>query len=443
MDILYNDVENGIEITSLDCDDEIVVVPNKVDGKDVIGLDFFALNTENAKEIILPDTLTYIYSNNFCSSPNLEKVDMKNTKIETLEEEIFSNCESLKEVILPSGLKNAKRSFLNCKNLVSVKIPDGVTDIDEMFVDSHIETLHVGKNVQKLALNADFSYDKLNIDKDNKYFSEKNNCIFADNGHILLIAPKKIKTLVLPEETEYISDGVFKDAEIETLDLSNVSQSGKKAFQNAKIDNLIANKLIKVANKSFEGLHTKNIELGSIVYLSEYMFSNAVIENIKLNEGLTTICEGAFYQTDIKSFVCPKKLTVIDAYAFSNSKLEKITFNDVLEEIGPGAFENALQNTRIFLPNSLRVLGKNAFTYSKDSLYKLNKNLEYNDGINIGNNEECERIIVPVPEDLQVSYYEGTNLEKVKITTITTLSELINAGLSFKEMSQILKDIER
>ena len=35
MDIIYNEIEDGIEITSLDCDDEIVVVPNKVDGKDV------------------------------------------------------------------------------------------------------------------------------------------------------------------------------------------------------------------------------------------------------------------------------------------------------------------------------------------------------------------------------------------------------------------------
>ena len=443
MDIIYNEIEDGIEITSLDCDDEIVVIPNQVDGKDVVSIDFFALNIENAREVILPDTLKNIYSNNFSSLSNLEKIDMKNTKIECLEDEIFSNCSSLKEVILPDNLKLIKRSFLNCKNLLSVKIPDNVTEMEEPFIDSHIENFNIGKNVTKINFGSSFSYDKLEIDKGNHNFLEKNNCIFDKLGRILLVAPKKIKTLTLPEEIEYIAAGVFCGAEIETLDLKNATQVGDKAFEDAKIDNLIANKLIKVANNSFKGLHTKNIELGSIIYLSEYMFSNASIGNIKLNENLTTICEGAFFNADIKSFVCPKKLTVIDTGAFENSKLEKIEFNNGLEEIGPDAFKNALMNSRVFLPTSLRVLGKNAFTYSPNSLYKLNKNLEYNDGIDVRNNESCEKIIVPVSEDLKDAYYEGTNLEKVNVTTTTTLSDLITEGLSFKEMNQIFKEIER
>ena len=69
--------------------------------------------------------------------------------------------------------------------------------------------------------------------------------------------------------------------------------------------------------------------------------------------------------------------------------------------------------------------------------------MEYNDGIDVRNNESCEKIIVPVSEDLKDAYYEGTNLEKVNVTTTTTLSDLITEGLSFKEMNQIFKEIER
>ena len=441
MDIMYNSIKGGIEITSFCSDDEEVIIPEEVDGKKVLSIDFFALNCDNAEKITLPSTLTKICSTNFENCPNLISVDMSKTNIETLEEEIFSNCFNLETVLFPENLKNIEKSFKNCPNLKKVTIPSNVETLLEPFIDCNVVDFTIGKNVSVFKPGANFVVDKITVDKDNKTLISKDNLLFIDNKEKLVYAPKKIGKIKLPKETKIIEDKVFSGAQIEELDINQVTNIGVSTFENAEVGILIANSLSKVSNKSFKGLHTNHIEIKNLKYIDEASFEGAAIGDIVLSDDITTICYGAFMNADIKKFVCPKSLTLIDSYAFADSTLEEIVFNDKLTEIGENAFKSCLKKTEIFLPKSLKILNTNAFTYSPDSIYHLNKDIEYINGICFPYAiKECKNILTNLTEEEKEAFYADTNLADKELGTLQSLEELLKDDtISFKEANKLAK----
>ena len=117
--------------------------------------------------------------------------------------------------------------------------------------------------------------------------------------------------------------------------------------------------------------------------------------------------------------------------------------NEKLTEIGQCAFDGCLKSTEILLPKSLKILHQHAFTYSPDTIYHLNKNLEYLNGINVGNEKVCLNILVSLNENEKDAVFAGTNLEKVELGTLKSLEQLIADGMSFKranELAKILKE---
>jgi len=347
----------------------------------------------------------------------------------------FNNCKNLKKVSLPETLTSVKNIFRNCQNLENVIFPD-IKDIEAPFENCRIKNITIGKNCKNLTFGS-VKCENIEISPDNKVFTSIDGFVYTKDKTKLLNAPRKFNTYKLPNETIYIDNGVFSDAQITSLDLNNVVEIGSSVFENAKVENLIANNLQKVSKKSFRGIDTNNIEIKNLKYIDEAIFANATIKNIILSDNVTTICYGAFMNAKIEKFVCPKQLTLIDSCAFENSTLKEITFNDKLSEIGNEAFVNCLLGAEIYLPNSLKSLGYHAFTYSPDALYFLNKNIEYNDGIDVQGYEVCNNILIKLTSVEKNAYFEGTNLENIEIGTIKPISELIEDGLSFKEANKI------
>ena len=115
------------------------------DGKTLV---FYATGKEE-KEFIVPQTVTKIFGSAF-TSPYLEKVVLHDGIVE-LGDNIFYQCEALKEVVLSKSLKEISWLFtFGCVQLKFIEYPEGVetlgfgvlAGLDEVVIPLTIKTIN-------------------------------------------------------------------------------------------------------------------------------------------------------------------------------------------------------------------------------------------------------------------------------------------------------------
>lgn len=133
----YENVDGGISITDYNGDDEIVVIPEKIDGLDVveIGENAFA-NNDEIKGIKIADNISVIGKNAFVNCYNLEVV-ICGENLKVIEEFAFDNCESLYIVELNDKLETLKEScFAGTDTLEKIYISNNVVNIEYPFLET-------------------------------------------------------------------------------------------------------------------------------------------------------------------------------------------------------------------------------------------------------------------------------------------------------------------
>lgn len=94
------------------------------------------------------------------------------------------------------------------------------------------------------------------------------------------------------------------------------------------------------------------------------------LQDVYLCDGITDIAEYAFaFCNNLKHFNCPSSLRTIDQYAFKSSGLETVNLNEGLKTIGDFAFTQSNELTEIEIPSTVETIGTRAF----NSLNKLEK----------------------------------------------------------------------
>ena len=94
------------------------------------------------------------------------------------------------------------------------------------------------------------------------------------------------------------------------------------------------------------------------------------LQDVYLCDGITDIAEYAFaFCNNLKHFNCPSSLRTIDQYAFKSSGLETVNLNEGLKTIGDFAFTQSNELTEIEIPSTVETIGTRAF----NSLKKLEK----------------------------------------------------------------------
>ena len=126
----------------------------------LITIDQYAFSNTNLAEITIPANVKYVKSSAFAGPSGggslLEKVVFAGNKIETIETNAFADCNSLKQVVLPEGLKTiGYNAFLRCSALEEITLPDAVTVIDKQAFSqcSALKKVILGTQLESIGTN--------------------------------------------------------------------------------------------------------------------------------------------------------------------------------------------------------------------------------------------------------------------------------------------------
>ncbi len=280
-------------------------------------------NCYNLESIIIPDSVTTIGSYAFASCSNLENITVDNNNnyyssfdgvlfnkdkttllsypkgnkatsytipnsVTTIEDEAFSNCDNLNNIIIPDSVTTiadralsycdnlrsvtifngvitiGNSAFRNCYNLESIIIPDSVTTIGSYAFASctNLDSVTLGKGVEIIGSSAFSNCDTLQnitIDNNNNYYSSIDGSLFDKDKTTLIsyLASNTATSYTIPNSVVAIGDSAFSGCEnLESITIPNsVVTIGRYAFENcSNLESVtILNSAINIGHGAFDG----------------------------------------------------------------------------------------------------------------------------------------------------------------------------------------------
>lgn len=308
-----------------------IVIPDSIEGHDVIAVESYAFENSNIKSVRFEGSIEINpYAFNNCSKLETVHIDSTNDlgsyafsncialqnvyihkKIENIGTGAFQNCPSLTEIIIPNTLKTVgDKAFAYCSSLSSLNIPNSTVSIGKSVLlncssIASLTTPFLGHNVDTVA---------------------SLNYLFASS------TPSSLKNLTVTKTMD-IHDEMFRDeASLEAVTFTQP--------------------ILTIGNRAFEGcasLRTFNIP-ETTEEIGEYAFASC---------------------SSLKSISIPNGVTHLKDYTFSGcSSLESATIPSTLTQVGQYAFYNCSSLTSLNLPSRITYIGDNAL-YNCRSLETL------------------------------------------------------------------------
>lgn len=322
----------------------------------------------------------------------------------------FSNCKTLKSVILPEKLEEIRTSlFEGCSALTTLVIPNTVTKIGKnAFKESGLTQITLPESLTTIEASAFYKTKLETITIPEKVTAIPSGCFSLCEN---------LREVILPNTLTTISQNAFEDCPIlESINIpSSLENIEKRAFYNCKnlklsntlrfpdsmkeigdeafstCTNLGINQLIfpgNMENANIGGfIHStvdhviveegvKKVALTWNKYLKSITLPKTVselvgfldakeLESFVIDEDapLTEIGDYTFYKcTKLKSFTCPKSVTKIGRIAFSEcSALETVKLPEGITSIGDRAFEYCSSLVNLNIPKGVKTIGTRAF----------------------------------------------------------------------------------
>ena len=130
-DFEYETCEGGIRITNYIGTNDIVVIPETIDGQSVVEVAAYIFaNDSIVRSILLPKSVKALGKNMFINNKNLEIVIAEG--VESLGDSSFSNCANIKLIMLGDNLRIIEEyAFAGCVSLEKLMIPETVTEMSD------------------------------------------------------------------------------------------------------------------------------------------------------------------------------------------------------------------------------------------------------------------------------------------------------------------------
>ena len=249
--------------------------------------------------------------------------------VESIGAEAFTTCDNLTKVVLSNSLTELGASaFSYCGSLTELTLPEALTAIpDSAFAYSGLTKVVIPDSVETIGSYAFYNYYLVDIMFRGDSFPEFAEDAFPDlygqriyleaDADVGMTFDDGIFTYEVITRTEAAVTGMVAELEtssgreIDRLELPSQAAYNGKIFA-----------VTQVADWAF------NPKPGCFGY------QMAVV----IPEGVTSIGEGAFYQTSIGSVELPGTLTEIGSNAFYNCNLERVVLPASVTTVGASAF---------------------------------------------------------------------------------------------------------
>lgn len=256
----YKKTEEGIEITKYVGSEkyiEVLIIPEKIEGIDVIGIGKSAFGNNNFKiKELVPDNIDDLKIKKLVFPDNI-------TYIEHFS---FSYCD-ISEVKLPKKIKRIGDQAFVGNNIVNLELPEGLKVIgSEAFLMNEIEKIVIPDSVEYIG-NGSFYQNSIKELVIGKGVKKITDCCFSRNS---------ITKLNIPGNVKRIEPGSFSLNNFESIIVENgVENISEYAFYSNK------SKVIQF------------VEIpSSVIFIDEYAFSNCSVNTLFVKEGVNDLMLG-------------------------------------------------------------------------------------------------------------------------------------------------------
>ncbi len=379
-------------ITACASEAAVLRIPAEIDGCPVYGLGADACSRNDyVEEIICSDSIESIGSCAFRHCPNLRKVVLPDS-VATFSASWLSHCPSLEELVLPGLLDKIDRF---------------------VFDNEGLRRLHVGRNVSMVVSGAfeKAQLDLLDLDPRNPFLRTDGDALYSADGKVLVALCRPVEHMAVAEGCEKIAKkaccncGMLRSVTLprslttvgkfafahsglrEAVLPGSVRVVGEKAFFHCRdLRNVVLNEgLTRIDDSAFEESSLESLRIpASIDRIGSFIIARSNV--IASGEGATISIDGksprlfldgsgGLYRREedgvhlvqlidesCVSFEAHPETRVVDERAFALHKaIQDAVFHDGLEEVRAGAFRVCSQLRSVTLPDSVRVIGAEAF----------------------------------------------------------------------------------
>jgi hypothetical protein len=176
-----------------------------------------------------------------------------------------------------------------------------------------------------------------------------------------------LTSIIIPKGVTYIGDSAFLYNDLQSIVIPNrVIYIGEEAFRGNSLSNvIIPDSVAYLGEEAFSFNKLTNVKLSKNIYkIDAGTFKFNKLSAITIPNGITEIGDEAFEYNKLQSIIIPKSVTKIGAAAFKGNELTSILMHEGLRSIGREAFLWSYRSTEITIPDSVRVIGEQAFGYS-------------------------------------------------------------------------------
>ena len=239
------------------------------------------------KDYIIPKSVIRIENRAFYSNKFLKSIKL-GENIKEIGPKAFEYCRALEEV------------YFNYSSLTS-KIFEGCTNLYEINILANV------KKIEKDAFVSYKSLKKINVSKDNEYYSDIHGILFDKEKTVLIHCPSnsQIKDYIIPKSVIRIENRAFSSNKfLKSINLGeNIKEIGPNAFEYCEI--------LQEVYFNCSGLTSSGINI----------FEGCkCIEKIIFSEELNFIGTRLFASTEISKVELPKNVTQIGLGCFAGAK---------------------------------------------------------------------------------------------------------------------------
>ena len=371
-----------------------------------------ALSATGLTEIKLPSGISTIGKSAFAYNSLLTSADLSATKIEKLEEFIFTRCQQLSSIILPSTVKTIGDCALSETDLTEFVIPETITSLGQGLFRNcpRLTTIDFSKckvtDVPVASLTKCSALAKVEFPNDCKKIEK---LAFAYSG---------ISQIELPSSLILIEFGAFCNCSfLTTIDLSQTQ-------------------LESVGASAFSGCTSlKTVQMpDKLPTFSDFAFANTAFTKLSIGSEMTTAGKGLYANciqletVDLTNVA----LESIPTSMFENcSSLKTVRFPEYSLGIGPRAFYGTAL-TEIEFPLETAFISQEAFANCKNlkRVSLTSSIIEMLTAYAFANCSLLEKVEFPSSQiGAQAGVFAGTAIKEVKIPqSISTLGEFMFAG---------------